>query len=60
MSTWLKEYLVILTTSFYGMNEKIQTKKLIFKISVDSNFTFQVIHDYHDYVYFIAPNRLLC
>ena len=25
---------------FYGMNQKILTKKVIFKISVDSNFTF--------------------
>ena len=37
----LKEYSVILTTSFYGMNQKIQTKKAYFqKISVDFNFTF--------------------
>ena len=36
----LKEYSVILTTSFYGMNQKMLTKKLISKISVDSNFAF--------------------
>ena len=37
----LKEYSVILTTSFYSMNQKILTKKkLISKISVDSNFMF--------------------
>ena len=45
----LKEYSVILTTSFYDMNEQILTKKkkkkkkkkkLISKISVDTNFTF--------------------
>ena len=34
VSAKLKEYSVILTTYFYGMNQKI-TK------SVDSNFTFQ-------------------
>ena len=38
--TGLKEYSVILTTSFYDMNQKIQTKKLTSKISVDSNFIF--------------------
>ena len=44
----LKEYSVILTTSFYGMDQKILTKKLISKISVDYKFTmlrFQVMHD---------------
>ena len=41
----LKEYSVILTTSFYGMNQKIhcvtkkKKKKLIPKVSVDTNFT---------------------
>ena len=52
----LKEYSVILTTSFYGTqmyeSEDINKKKLISKISVDSNLRFQVVHDY---VCFIAP-----
>ena len=33
-------YSVILTTSFYDMNQKTSTKKLISKISVGSNFAF--------------------
>ena len=36
--SYLKEYLVILTTSFYDMNQKIQTKKAS-KISGDSSST---------------------
>ena len=40
VSEILKEYSVILTTYFYGMNQKIQTKKLISKISGDYNFSF--------------------
>ena len=37
---WLKRYSVILTTSFYGMDQKIINKKAYLKMSVDSNFTF--------------------
>ena len=36
----LKDYSVILTTSSYGVNQKLQQKKLIAKISVDYNNTF--------------------
>ena len=32
--------LSLIVTSFYGKNQKIETKKHISKISVDSNFTF--------------------
>ena len=53
----LKEYSVILTTYFYGMNQKIQTKKLISKISVDSNFTFR---SYEWLCVFHCFHRLLC
>ena len=35
----LKGYSVILTTSFYDMNQKILAKKVMSKISVNSNFT---------------------
>ena len=34
----LKEYSVILATYFYDINQKILTKRVISKISVDSNF----------------------
>ena len=34
----LKEYSVILIAPFYGINQKTLTKKLISKISVDSDF----------------------
>ena len=40
----LKEYSVILTTSFYDMNQEILTKKAYFQISVDSNLRLQVVH----------------
>ena len=30
VSLQLKEYSVILTTSFYGMNQKIETKEILF------------------------------
>ena len=36
----LKGYSVILTTFFYDMNQKIQTKKLASNFSDDSNCTF--------------------
>ena len=36
----LKEYSVILTTPFYGMNQKYKQQKLNSKISVDSDFMF--------------------
>ena len=36
----LKDYSVILTTSFYDINQKILTKKVISKVSVDPNFAF--------------------
>ena len=42
----LKEKSVILTTSLYPQNQKILTKKVISRISVDSNFMFR-----HDYVH---------
>ena len=51
----------VLTTSFYGMNQRIrrykQKKKLISKISVDSNFTFL---SYAWLCVFHCSNRLLC
>ena len=53
----LKGWSVILTTSFYDMNQKILTKKVISKISVDSNFT------YTSYAWLCAVallHRLLC
>ena len=53
--TDLKEYSVILTTSFYGMNQKIQTKKakLFFpKFQLIPILGFQIMYDY---VCFIAP-----
>ena len=31
---------MILTTSFYDINQKILTKKVISKVSVDPNFAF--------------------
>ena len=38
---------MILTASFYDMNQKIQTIKVISKISVDLNFLcLQLMHDY--------------
>ena len=40
----LKEYSVILTTSFYDINKKILTKRVIFKTSVDSNFAIALLH----------------
>ena len=44
---------MILTTSFYGMNKKIQTKKNLFpKFKLIPILHFQVMHDY---VCFIAP-----
>ena len=36
----LKEYSVIVTTSFHDINQKILTRKVIFKIPVHSNFSF--------------------
>ena len=43
----LKEYSVILVKSFYDINQKVLgKKKVISKISVDSNFPLQVMHDY--------------
>ena len=50
----LKGYSVILTTSFYDMNQKIK-KKVYFQNSVDSNFMFMKLPVMHDYVCFIAP-----
>ena len=40
MARPLKEYSVILRTSFYDMNQKILRKHVISKISVDSDFPF--------------------
>ena len=48
----LREYSLILT-SLYGMNQRTNQIKPIFKISVDSNFTFSSYM--HDHVHFIAP-----
>ena len=43
----LKEYSVILIAPLYGINQKILTKKVVSKISVNSDFSFiQVMHDY--------------
>ena len=53
----LKRYSVILTTSFYDMNQRIQTKMLISKISSDSNFTFS---SYAWLCMFQCSHRLLC
>ena len=53
----LKEYSVILTAPFYGINQKILTKKIISKISVHSDFSFT------SYVWLCAMallHRLLC
>ena len=51
----LKEYSVILTTSFYGTNQKILTKKSLFpKFQLIQILRFQVMQPY-DYVCFIAP-----
>ena len=40
MSSTLKVYSVVPTTSFYGINQNIKTKKIISEISVASNFRF--------------------
>ena len=49
----LKEYSVIFTTPFYGMNQKKQKKKSLFpKFQLIPILHFQVMHDY---VCFIAP-----
>ena len=40
---------MILTTSFYDMNQKIKTKKLVSKILVDSEFVFK-LHCMYDYL----------
>ena len=53
----LKEYSVIVTTALYGMNQRILTKKLISKISVDSNCTFS---SYAWLCVFHCSHRLLC
>ena len=53
-SEWLKlkEYSVIFTTSFYGMNQEINPKSLFPKFQLIPNLRFQVMHDY---VCFIVP-----
>ena len=49
----LKEYSLILKTSFYDKNQKIETKKSLFpKFQLIPILRFQVMHDY---VCFIAP-----
>ena len=46
----LKEYSVIITTSFYDITLKILTRKGYSKNVVDSNFMF-TSYTMHDYVY---------
>ena len=50
----VKAQAVIGSIAVYDINQKIQTKKHIFKISVDFNITIVVMNDY------VCFNRLLC
>ena len=54
----LKKYSVILTTSFYGMNQKINEKCLFTKLQLIPILRFQVMHVW--LCVFHCSHRLLC